>query len=151
MNNKQVPPSVAQFVVRERAELLARIAELEAHIVGLECEAQVNAGMKAAKAQADKPSYASQMAKRWGSIIPEAQGVVMTERWNVPRPMWKDARQPYGNPLNHADIEAAEKFNLALDEVARLNAAPAQQVSVPAWLAFKAAVSQPKDSTSPAN
>ena len=55
----------------------------------------------------------------------KAQGVVMPERWNVPRPMWKDARQPYGNPLNHADIEAAEKFNLALDEVARLNAAPA--------------------------
>ena len=54
----------------------------------------------------------------------KAQGVVMPERWNVPRPMWKDARQPYGNPLNHADIEAAEKFNLALDEVARLNAAP---------------------------
>ena len=53
----------------------------------------------------------------------KAQGVVMPERWNVPRPMWKDARQPYGNPLNHADIEAAEKFNLALDEVARLNAA----------------------------
>ncbi len=48
--------------------------------------------------------------------------VVMPERWNVPRPMWKDARQPFGNPLNHADIEAAEKFNLALDEVARLNA-----------------------------
>ena len=61
----------------------------------------------------------------------KAQGVVMPERWNVPRPMWKDARQPYGNPLNHADIEAAEKFNLALDEVARLNAAPVQQVSVP--------------------
>jgi len=58
----------------------------------------------------------------------KAQGVVMPERWNVPRPMWKDARQPYGNPLNHADIEAAEKFNLALDEVARLNAAPVQQV-----------------------
>ena len=62
----------------------------------------------------------------------KAQGVVMPERWNVPRPMWNDARQPYGNPLNHADIEAAEKFNLALDEVARLNAAPVQQVSVPA-------------------
>lgn len=62
----------------------------------------------------------------------KAQCVVMPERWNVPRPMWKDARQPYGNPLNHADIEAAEKFNLALDEVARLNAAPVQQVSVPA-------------------
>ena len=61
----------------------------------------------------------------------KAQGVVMPEGWNVPRPMWKDARQPYGNPLNHADIEAAEKFNLALDEVARLNAAPVQQVSVP--------------------
>ena len=61
----------------------------------------------------------------------KAQGVVMPERWNVPRQMWKDARQPYGNPLNHADIEAAEKFNLALDEVARLNAAPVQQVSVP--------------------
>lgn len=61
----------------------------------------------------------------------KAQGVVMPERWNVPRPMWKDARQPYGNPLNHADIEAAEKFNLALDEVARLNATPVQQVSVP--------------------
>ena len=57
----------------------------------------------------------------------KAQGVVMPERWNVPRPMWKDARQPYGNPLNHADIEAAEKFNLALDEVARLNAATVQQ------------------------
>lgn len=55
----------------------------------------------------------------------KAQGVVMPERWNVPRPMWKDVRQPYGNPLNHADIEAAEKFNLALDEVARLNAAQA--------------------------
>ena len=27
MNNKRVPPSVAQFVVSERAELLARIAE----------------------------------------------------------------------------------------------------------------------------
>ena len=27
MNNKQVPPSVAQFIVSERAELLARIAE----------------------------------------------------------------------------------------------------------------------------
>ena len=53
----------------------------------------------------------------------KAHGVVMPERWNVPRPMWKDVRQPYGNPLNHADIEAAEKFNLALDEVARLNAA----------------------------
>lgn len=61
----------------------------------------------------------------------KAQGVVMPERWNVPRPMWNDARQPYGNPLNHADIEAAEKFNLALDEVARLNAAPVQRVSVP--------------------
>ena len=60
----------------------------------------------------------------------KAQGVVMPERWNVPRPMWKDARQPYGNPLNHADIEAAEKFNLALDEVARLNSAPVQRVSV---------------------
>lgn len=61
----------------------------------------------------------------------KAKGVVMPERWNVPRPMWKDARQPYGNPLNHSDIEAAEKFNLALDEVARLNAAPVQRVSVP--------------------
>lgn len=30
MNNKRVPPSVAQFVVSERAELLARITELEA-------------------------------------------------------------------------------------------------------------------------
>lgn len=95
----------------ENCELFrARIAELEARIVWLECEAQVNAApVSEAK----------------------AQGVVMPERWNVPRPMWKDARQPYGNPLNHADIEAAEKFNLALDEVARLNAAPVQQVSVP--------------------
>lgn len=51
----------------------------------------------------------------------QPSGVVLPERWNVPRPIWKDARQPYGDPLNKADIEAAEKFNLALDEVARLN------------------------------
>lgn len=50
--------------------------------------------------------------------------VVLPERWSVPRPIWKDVRQPYGDPLNHADIEAAKKFNLALDEVARLNSSP---------------------------
>lgn len=102
--------SVITDLIDENSSCHARIAELEARIVWLECELQVNAApVSEAK----------------------AQGVVMPERWNVPRPMWKDARQPYGNPLNHADIEAAEKFNLALDEVARLNAAPAQQVSVP--------------------
>lgn len=79
---------------------------------------------------------ASDMQPYWPEPLqlyaaPVAKQVVMPERWNVPRPMWKDARQPYGNPLNHADIEAAEKFNLALDEVARLNSAPVQQVSVP--------------------
>ena len=35
MSNKRVPPSVAQFVVIERAELLARIAELEGALVEL--------------------------------------------------------------------------------------------------------------------
>ena len=82
-------------------------------------------------------TYSWTVAERWvekgwpvsplyAAPVPvENAQVVMPERWNVPRPMWKDARQPFGNPLNHADIEAAEKFNLALDEVARLNAAPA--------------------------
>ncbi len=57
---------------------------------------------------------------------PKAQPsvVVLPERWSVPRPIWKDACQPYGDPLNKSDIEAAGKFNLALDEVARLNSSP---------------------------
>ncbi|MGY8831288.1 MAG: hypothetical protein ACKVIS_17435 [Pseudomonadales bacterium] len=55
----------------------------------------------------------------------QPSGVVLPERWSVPRPIWKDARQPYGDPLNKSDIEAAGKFNLALDEVARLNSSPA--------------------------
>lgn len=38
MNNKRVPPSVAQFVVKERAELLARIAELGVTIARLESQ-----------------------------------------------------------------------------------------------------------------
>lgn len=58
------------------------------------------------------------------ALSPAGGGVVMPERWSVPRPLWKDARQPYGDPLNKADIGAAEAFNLALDEVARLNAKP---------------------------
>ena len=83
----------------------ARVVELEDLVLSLQCKAIEGDELRAELAAI------------------KAQGVVMPERWNVPRPMWKDARQPYGNPLNHADIEAAEKFNLALDEVARLNAA----------------------------
>lgn len=130
----------------------ARIADLEADRDSHQrCAIQAMAELAAIKAQEpviDAPYggilriEAGNLPDSWVRINPcklyaapvseaKAQGVVMPERWNVPRPMWKDARQPYGNPLNHADIEAAEKFNLALDEVARLNAAPVQQVSVP--------------------
>jgi hypothetical protein len=52
-----------------------------------------------------------------------AQKVVLPERMNVPMPIWKDARQPYGTPLNGVEIGRAEHFNLALDEVERLNGA----------------------------
>lgn len=49
------------------------------------------------------------------------QEVVMPERMVVPMPIWKDARQPYGDPLNAVRIGETSHFNLALDEVARLN------------------------------
>lgn len=55
----------------------------------------------------------------------QGASVILPERMVVPGPLWKDARQPYGNPLNHAEIEAAKSFNLALDEVVRLNATAA--------------------------
>lgn len=85
-------------VAVENCELFrARIAELEARIVWLECEAQVNAApVSEAK----------------------AQGVVMPERMNE-------------NEGNSYSVMQAMAFNQALDEVARLNAAPVQQVSVP--------------------
>jgi hypothetical protein len=52
-----------------------------------------------------------------------AQKVVLPERMNVPMPIWRDVRMPYGTPLNGVEIGRAEHFNLALDEVARLNGA----------------------------
>ena len=64
--------------------------------------------------------YQSEIA----ALKAQPSGVVLPERWSVPRPVWKDVRQPYGDPLNKSDIEAAGKFNLALDEVARLNSSP---------------------------
>ena len=47
--------------------------------------------------------------------------VVMPERLTVPMPIWKDVRQPYGDPLNAVRIGEVTHFNLALDEIARLN------------------------------
>lgn len=68
-----------------------------------------------------EPPYASQAQ-------PQSDGVIVPDRMVVPKPIWKDARNPYGDPLNAADIRGAEMFNLAIDEVLRLNsaAAPAQ-------------------------
>lgn len=54
--------------------------------------------------------------------------VVMPDKWIVPAPIWPDARMPYGKPHNGAEISAAESVNLVLDEVARLNTAPATPV-----------------------
>jgi hypothetical protein len=39
----------------------------------------------------------------------------------VPRPMWRDANSPHGDPINKAEIEAATHFNLAVAEMVRLN------------------------------
>ena len=50
-----------------------------------------------------------------------SDGVIVPDRMVVPKPIWKDARHPYGDPLNAADIRGAELFNLAIDEVLRLN------------------------------
>lgn len=60
-----------------------------------------------------KPLYAAPVAKQ----------VVMPARMEVPGPLWSDTRQPYGRPLNLVDITEAKMFNMALDEVTRLNAA----------------------------
>ena len=51
------------------------------------------------------------------------------DRMTIPKPLWKDARHQLGDPLNAADIRGAEMFNLAIDEVLRLNspAAPATE------------------------
>lgn len=118
----------AQKIVIERDQLRAELAAIKAQ----EPVAWISKDGTYAEASTKSTVYGSHTLPLYAAPVPvENAQVVVPERWNVPRPMWKDARQPYGNPLNHADIEAAEKFNLALDEVARLNAAPVQQVSVP--------------------
>ena len=108
----------------------AEIAAFESFDYADRCFRLRREGQRYVYATTEKELELFRAGAKWGASLrpvseTKAQGLVMPERWNVPRPMWKDARQPYGNPLNHADIEAAEKFNLALDEVARLNAAPA--------------------------
>lgn len=62
---------------------------------------------------------------------PPAAAVAIPERMSVPGPIWSDGRKPYGDPLNKAEIAGAGMFNLALDEVARLNPAPVEQRVVP--------------------
>jgi hypothetical protein len=47
--------------------------------------------------------------------------LVLPDLMNVPRPMWRDANAPYGDPINKAEIEAATHFNLAVAEMVRLN------------------------------
>lgn len=102
-------------------ELVKLRAELSA-IKAQEPVAWISKDGTYAEASTKSTVYGSHTLPLYAEPVPvENAQVVMPERWNVPRPMWKDVRQPYGNPLNHADIEAAEKFNLALDEVARLN------------------------------
>lgn len=103
----------------ERDAALAELAAIKAQ----EPVAWISKDGTYAEASTKSTVYGSHTLPLYAEPVPvENAQVVMPERWNVPRPMWKDVRQPYGNPLNHADIEAAEKFNLALDEVARLNA-----------------------------
>jgi len=61
----------------------------------------------------DVTLYAAQVDKQ----------VVMPDRMDVPGQLWSDTRQPYGRPLNFVEIAESKMFNMALDEVARLNAA----------------------------
>ena len=74
MNNKQVPPSVAQFAVKERAELLARIAEQAREIERLRLNiAEYNEHERCYQAE-----IAALKAQPRGVVPPtKAQGVVI--------------------------------------------------------------------------
>lgn len=112
MNNKRVPPSVAQFAVGERAELLARIAEQAREIERLtqERDSQQRTCIRAME------ELAALKAQPRGVVPPtKAQGVVMQAT--------AGGRNPRYEGLFDGETEEHRAF--------RLNASPVQQVSVP--------------------
>ena len=84
-----------------------------------------------------EPLYASQAQ-------PQSNGVIVPDRMVVPKPIWKDIRHQLGDPLNSAEIRGVEMFNLAIDEVLRLNSAavPAQPHSDQDYIHLCAALYQ---------
>ena len=69
-----------------------------------------------------RPTDAGLFGWAAAALIAKAQGVVMPER---------KTKADYGVYINEFADEAAAIYNAALDEVARLNTIPVQQVSVP--------------------
>ena len=113
-----------------RAELAAIKAQyLELAALSPSSPLTIATPVSEAKAQANKPSYASQMAKRWGSVMPKAQGV---EQWPEADEIMQMAFEE-GHPADDASgyYFELEEFDLFIErlmsEVARLNAAPVQQ------------------------
>ena len=169
MRDKKIPPSGAEFAVEALRPENQRIQPVNEHPLchPLQTCLRENGervGMDAAIAQQaelierqaadiarwahgaeinvaalrDAHTYISELRDEIAALRQSC--VVLPDHMAVPRPIWKDARQPYGNPLNDAEIKGAELFNLAIDEVARLNAsrdeAPEDEQAVfEAWLA----------------
>lgn len=143
---KRVPPSVAQFAVSERAELLARITEQAREIERLEALSVTKVMLDIVPGDGDGYEvYAksvSDVETKLGALGEEnedlqfereqlraelaaikAQGVVIP-----PSPY-----MPGSQPTDFTDYELGEIHGrIAMwEEVKRLNAAPVQQVSVP--------------------
>lgn len=104
-----IPPAVAEFAVEERQRLLDRIAELEAHCVRL--------------GQGEAERY---WENRWREVDAELAALkaqlqaAPAESGAISMPDRKDAWLEHGDGFHWAN-----GFNECLDEVARLNPAPA--------------------------
>ena len=135
MNTRAQLPSQEAKAAPAQQQPQAVIEQGKARIAELERQTTMDGGLARLALNAAKDQLASAEA-----ALDKAQALnvelraqlkakaSVPDRMAVPKPLWKDARNPYGDPLNAADIRGAEMFNLAIGEVLRLNsaAAPAQ-------------------------